>query len=78
MCIPRSHGATSQQPQLERPGGTDNEYCGGTQQGREQEIETEGDTPMNPEKCGVSSMQIFQNEYQDNHQGDDRNRNEGP
>jgi hypothetical protein len=78
MRIPRSHGATSQQPQLERPGGADNEYCGGTQQGREQEIETQRDTPMNPEKRSVSGVQILQNEYQDNHQGEDCDRNECP
>jgi hypothetical protein len=65
MPIPRSHSATSQQPQLERPGSSDNEYCGGAQQGREQEIETERDTPMNPEECGISGVQILQNEYQD-------------
>jgi hypothetical protein len=78
MGIARSHGATSQQPQLERSGSPDYEYCRRTQQCGEQEVETEGDTPMNPEKCGVSGVQILQNEYQDDNQGDDCNRNEGP
>jgi len=48
MGITRSHRATSQQPQLEHPRQPDHEYCRGTQQCGKQQIEAEGNTPMNP------------------------------
>jgi hypothetical protein len=57
--IPRSHSATRQHPQLESPSGPHYENCGSTQECGEQQIETERDTPMNPEERRISGAQIL-------------------
>ncbi len=78
MGIPLPHGATSQQPQLERPGGPHHEDCGRTQQRRDQQVETERNTPVNPKERGIGGVQVLQDEDQNDHQGDEGERNEGP
>lgn len=78
MCIPRSHGATGQQSQLERPRSTHDKNCDGTQQRGKQQIETERDPPMNAEERGIGCVQVLQDKNQHDHRGDDGDRNKRP
>jgi hypothetical protein len=78
LGIPRPHGSTSQQPQLQGSGGSNHEDRGGTQQRGQQEIESKGDTPMDSEECGVGGVQVLQYEDKTHQQSDDCNRYERP
>lgn len=72
------HGATGQQPQLERPRRPDYQYCGSPKQCGEQKIQTERNAPVNPEERGVCGVQVLQNENQHDDQGEDGDGNESP